>query len=266
MTTWDFPCSEPVDVSISSWPSGSVAVAGEPTDTIIVEVTPGRRSVDLVDEVKVGFEDGSLTVTGPRLTISGRRTDLDLTVKVPAGSRCEARTASADVACVGEFGELSVHTASGDVTAATVTGDLTARTASGDVMADRIGANAAVSTASGDIQLASVGGETNVNTVSGDVRVGSCGSIVAHTTSGDVDLRSLSGGNADLTTMSGDVRVAVVPGAGVYLDLASTTGDVRNDLDAAGEGDSQASIEIKCRTLSGDIQIRKAKDAPARPA
>ena len=38
MTTWDFPCSEPADISITHWASGSIAVAGEPTDAVSVEV------------------------------------------------------------------------------------------------------------------------------------------------------------------------------------------------------------------------------------
>jgi DUF4097 and DUF4098 domain-containing protein YvlB len=263
MTTWEFPCSEPVDISISSWPSGSVAVAGEPTPAITVEVIPSRGGwvSDLLDEVTVGFEDGKLTITGPRHSGLGRRKALDLTVKAPAGSRCEARTASADVACVGEFGELVVQTASGDITAATVTGDANLRTASGDVMADRVGGAATVSTASGDVQLARVDGETTVNSASGDVRVGDCGPITVSTASGDVDVRALSAGNADLTSMSGDVRVGVTPGTGVYLDLATTTGDVRNGLDEADESEAQASIEIKCRTISGDIKVTKATGA-----
>ncbi len=60
----------------------------------------------------------------------------------------------------------------------------------------------------------------------------------------------------------------MVPGIGVYLDLASTSGDIRSDLDASdddGQGAASAAAQISCRTLSGDIRIRRAPEAVAEP-
>jgi hypothetical protein len=75
-------------------------------------------------------------------------------------------------------------------------------------------------------------------------------------------------GTVELRSVSGDLSVAVVPGIGVYLDLASTTGSLHNGLDAAGEDEgtapSDASVQISCRSLSGDIRVHKASGA-ARP-
>ena len=89
MTTWDFPCSEPVDISVDSWLSGSIAISGEPTSSILVEVLPtfdGRGAEELLQELQVSFDDGRLYVRGPRYASHRRKTSLDLIIKTPAGS------------------------------------------------------------------------------------------------------------------------------------------------------------------------------------
>jgi DUF4097 and DUF4098 domain-containing protein YvlB len=261
MTNWDYACSQPIDIQVDSWASGSVAVAGEPTETVTVQVEPVHRGGDdeaLLSEVRVSFEDGRLRINGPKDVSFRRRHGLDLTIKAPAGSRLAAKTASADVSCVGELGALNVSTASGDVTASLITGHAAVQTASGDVMV-REAATAKVSTASGDVHFDRIRGEANLNTVSGDVRVGRCvGSVEARSVSGDVDISGVTAGNVSLNSMSGDLLVGVVPGIGVYLDLASTTGDIRRELDDADDEETSAAAEIRCRSVSGDILIRRA--------
>ncbi|HUD77361.1 MAG TPA: DUF4097 family beta strand repeat-containing protein [Streptosporangiaceae bacterium] len=272
MTNWDFPCSDPVDISIDTWTSGSIVVAGEPTSTITVEVVPSHHGADvddLIAQVGVAFDDGQLYIRGPRLSGFRRKKGLDLTIKVPQGSSCAAKTVSADLAAVGELSGLTMQTASGDVTAAAVTGNVTVQSASGDVLLQAAGGDIAINTASGDIQAASVDGDARINTASGDVTIGHCtGSVQARTASGDVDLSAVASGEVDLVSASGDLAVAVVPGIGVYLDLASTSGSIRSELDASDDGEdaSVAAVQISCRTLSGDIRIRKARGAAAQPA
>jgi DUF4097 and DUF4098 domain-containing protein YvlB len=269
MTNWDYACSQPINIQVDSWASGSVAVAGEPTDTVTVQVEPVHHGADgeaLLSEVRVSFEDGRLWIIGPKDVNFRRRRGLDLTIKAPAGSRLAAKTASADVSCVGELGDLRVTTASGDVTASCVTGHASVQTASGDVMMREAG-TATVNTASGDVHFDRVGGEATLNTVSGDVRVSQCGgSVEAHSVSGDVDISSVTAGNVSLNSVSGDLTVGVVPGIGVYLDLASTTGDIRRQLEDADGEEASAAAEIRCHTLSGDILIRRAPAAAAAGA
>jgi len=270
MTNWDFPCSEPVDISIDNWAAGSIAVSGEPTNTISVEVLPSLMDAaldDLIAEVQVSFDDGQLYVRGPRLGSFRRRNGLDLTIKAPAQSSCAAKTVSADVSCIGEISALTVHTASGDVTADSVSGDVTVQSASGDVLLNTTSGNLSISTASGDVQATRVDGDARINCASGDVTIGHCaGSVSVHTASGDVELGAVAAGRVNLVSASGDMTVRVVPGIGVYLDLSSTSGSIRSDLEP-GDGDaSMAAVEIKCRTLSGDIRISKARGAAADSA
>jgi hypothetical protein len=129
MTNWEFPCAEPATVDVSSWPSGSVAISGQPTDVIAVEVQPGHRGgEELLDQVRVNFSDGRLVITGPKGNIYRRRASLDLTIQVPGGSSCDVTTASADISCVGDLEALGLSTASGDVTVASASGPVSVKT------------------------------------------------------------------------------------------------------------------------------------------
>ncbi len=271
MKQWDFPCSDPIDISIDSWVSGSIAVSGETADTVtvLVECSHRSRAADRVDDVEVAFEDGQLYIRGPRGLSFGPRTGLDLTIKAPAGSSCAAKTASADLSCVGVVSALSLNTASGDLTAASVTGDVTVRSASGDVLLDEVGGELTMHTASGGTRVRHVDGAVRINSASGDVAIGYCGgSVSVRTASGDVRLDGVASGHVQVSSATGDVRVAVVPGIGVYLDLSSLSGSVRSDLDEvdSAQGDADAVVEIRTRTMSGDIRITKARTAQIEPA
>lgn len=292
MTNWEFPCSDPVDITVDSWASGSVVVACEPTSTVSVEVAgdlgrgrygaaaaleraaerlaPFADPDELLSEVQVTFEDGHLFIRGPRGISFRRRRGLDLTIKAPVGSTCSVATASADLSCIGELGALSMRTASGDVTAEHVTGDVNVHSASGDILLNRADGQVTVDTASGDIQASQLAGPTRIHTASGDIVITSCdSSLTVQTASGDVQLGAVASGHIELRSSSGDLQVGVLRGLAVYLDLASNSGSVRSDLDPADDGGRESGdpvVEINCRTLSGDIRITRASGQAARPA
>jgi DUF4097 and DUF4098 domain-containing protein YvlB len=273
MTNWDFACSEPVDISVDNWGSGSIVVSGEPTTAVTVEVVPSHRRADVDDllaQVQVAFEDGQLYIRGPRVSTFRRKQGLDITIKAPAGSSCAAKTVSADLSCVGEISGVSLQTASGDLTASSV-GDVAVRSASGDVLLSRAAGTLSIHTASGDVRATQADGDVRITSASGDVTIGYCaGPVSVHTASGDVKLAAVTEGRIELASSSGDIAVAVVPGIGVYLDLASNSGDIRSELDASDGDDpadaTSAAVQISCRTMSGDIQITKARGVLSQPA
>jgi DUF4097 and DUF4098 domain-containing protein YvlB len=264
MTNWEFPCAEPATVDVNSWPAGSVAISGQQTDVIAVEVQPSHRNgEDLLDQVRVNFSDGRLVITGPKGHTFRRRAGLDLTIKVAAGSSCDVNTASADISCVGDLEALGLSTASGDVTVASASGPVSVKTASGDIFIDRVGDEVRIDSTSGDTQIGEVAGNVDIKSTSGDVTVGRCGgSVFAHAISGDIQFKEISAGRAEIEAMSGDISVAVAPGIGVYLDLSAMSGDVRSDLDEDGDdsgSSQQPDLQLRCRTISGDIRVRKAR-------
>jgi DUF4097 and DUF4098 domain-containing protein YvlB len=269
MPEWEFPGSDPIDVS-ADLASGRVALAAGPVSATTVTVVPSRfsrNSERLISEVRVAFDHGRLEIAGPkRAGLFRGSAGFDVTVTLPEGSRCVAHTASADVTCTGDLAELDAQTASGNVTAAIVTGRLQAVTSSGDVRVDDTGP-AEIRTASGDVRLTRARGDVSVRTASGDVSVASAAaSVNTITASGDVRLAQVARGSAQVSTASGDVVVGVAAGVGVYLDLASTTGSVTSRLDEA-EPSGDVPLEVTCRTVSGDIRvIRAAAAGPPAPA
>jgi DUF4097 and DUF4098 domain-containing protein YvlB len=264
MTSWEFPGSDPIDILIDIM-AGSVAVSAEPTDVTAVSLEPtksGRNADQLLDRVQVSFADGRLEIVQPKggSWLRGHES-LDLTVKAPVGSTCTVRTASADVACMGELAGLEAKTASGDVTAASVDGPLQVKTASGDIWLEKAGSTAQLNTASGDIQLRQAAGDVSAHTASGDVKVGQAGaSVTAESASGDIQVGRAERGQVMVKTASGDVQVGVAPGVGVYLDLSSLTGALSSQLDETdgGNEDGDVQLQISCRSVSGRIKIIRA--------
>ena len=264
MPHWDFPGSDPIDVSIDL-ASGRVTLDAGPVPATTVDVTPSRFSRNaekLIDEVRVAFDHGRLEVAGPRRTGLFRgHAAFDVKVTLPEGSRCTARTASADINCNGELGALDAHAASGDITAARVTGHLQAETSSGDVRLDETG-TAEIRTASGDVRLTWARDDVSVRTASGDVTIANAvGDVAGMTASGDFRLASVARGSTEVSTASGDVIIGVNPGVGVYLDLSSAVGSVTSQLDETGPSDDVA-LGVRCRTASGDIRIVRAAADP----
>jgi DUF4097 and DUF4098 domain-containing protein YvlB len=267
MPHWDFPGAEPIDVSVDLV-FGRVTLNADPVAATTVDIAPSRFSRNaerLMDEFRVAFDHGRLEVTGPRRTGLFRQGAFDVTITLPEGSRCTARTAAADITCNGELAGLDAHASSGDITAARVTGHLRAETSSGDVRLDETG-TAEIRTASGDVRLTWARDDVSVRTASGDVTISSAASDVAGTTaSGDFRLASVARGSTELSTASGDVVVGVNPGVGVYLDLSSATGSVTSQLTETGPSDDIA-LGVRCRSASGDIRIIRAAAAePPRP-
>lgn len=268
MPHWDFPGSDPIDVSIDL-ASGRVTLDAGPVSATTVDVAPSRFSRNaekLIDEVRVAFDHGRLEVAGPKRTGLFRgHAAFDVTITLPEASHCRVRTASADITCNGELAELDAHTASGDITAARVTGHLQAETSSGDIRLDETG-TAEIRTASGDVRLTWARDDVSVRTASGDVTISNAaGDVTGTTASGDFRLASVARGSTEVSTASGDVVIGVNPGVAVYLDLASATGSATSRLEETGPSDDIA-LGVRCRTASGDIRIVRAAVAGPAPA
>jgi DUF4097 and DUF4098 domain-containing protein YvlB len=268
MASWEFPGSDPIEMYISL-PSGSIAISAEPTDKTTVRLEPsrpGRHSDDLISEIRVEFSDGRLEITFPRQFGMRRNGSVDLTVRAPARSSCTVHTASSDISCLGELAALDGKTGSGDLTAAVVSGPVQLETASGDLWLEEAAGAARLHSASGDVRLLRAGGDVIANSASGDLAIGTAaGSVTARTASGDLRVDRIVTGQADLNSVSGDITVGVAPGTGVYLDLSTVSGRVRSDLEESAD-DGTGALVLKCRTVSGDVEVVRAAPVPAETA
>jgi hypothetical protein len=245
-------------------PSGRITVRATERATTYVRVEGERDPGDVrvsIDALPDGGHQLNVEYRGKRtfgvLSI-GRELDVDL--EVPTGTDLVSDSGSADLVCEGTLGSIDYRTGSGDVRFEDVTGNLTTKSGSGDVDGHAVGGDLSVHSASGDVAIGSIAGSATVRTASGDLRLGPIGrNVQVITVSGDVDLTSIGTGWAKIRAVSGDIDVGVAPGISVYLDISSTSGDVRSDLDAGGAPSSGvADLELTATSVSGDISIRRA--------
>ena len=260
----EFDCTKPI-TAVVRLGSGLVDVTAEDRSTALVEIIPfddteaGREAAR---NVHVEFQDDRLVVSGPERAASWlwrRSQRLRAVVRVPLDTHLVAKVGSADVRARGRFRLAEINMASGDAYVDHVAGDMFVNTASGDLTVERIEGALQAKTASGDISIRHVQGPVTVHAASGDLEFGRAdGSIRANTASGDIEIGLASRGEIRVRAASGDVRVGVLAGTGVWLDLSTTSGDVRNELPLAlssSPGENAAELHLQVHTMSGDIQI-----------
>ncbi|HSL63729.1 MAG TPA: DUF4097 family beta strand repeat-containing protein [Gaiellaceae bacterium] len=256
---FDTPSAITLDVRI---PAGSVAVDALDAAETEVRVEPlNGPARDAMDRLVVALEGHTLRIESPQGRFSfGRSPEFAVAVRCPTGSSVRLRTAAADLLGRGRLGGVEVKSASADVTVEELEGDLRSESASGDVRAETVAGLVEVRTASGDLDLRHAHGPVNARSVSGDVRVGaSDATLEVQTVSGDLRAERVAGGPVTVNAVSGDVELAIAPGAAVFLDLTSLSGDMRSSLEPGdGPAEGEQLLEIRGKTVSGDVRIRRA--------
>lgn len=260
MASWEFNAAGPIAVDIEL-PAGAINVAARPVTTVTVSLHASNGAGErLLADTEVSFQNETLRVHVPKRSSIRGNASLDLDVEVPEGSSAEVSAASADVTLDGQFGRVRGATASGDIQVDRAS-DVELATASGDVNLGEATGDVKANSASGDVMIGRADGEIITKTASGDLHVGQAGqSVTAKTASGDVQVDSIAAGLVNANTVSGDVTVAVVPGTGLYMDISTLSGDVISDLDsdASVGAEGEASLTVSCRTVSGDVRLRRA--------
>ncbi|AVT30688.1 hypothetical protein C6361_15755 [Plantactinospora sp. BC1] len=262
----EFPRTAPVTVVVDL-PAGAFEMVAEERESAVVEVHPYDGSAESREQAartQVGLDGDVLSVVVPDRAgglFRLRAGSVRALVRVPLDSSGRIKVASADVRCRGRYADLSVGSASGDVEIEHVTGDADVDTASGDIEVSRVDGRLEVKGASGALVARQVGGALRARLASGDVDVAEAGDAVEiKTASGAVRVGATRQGRIRIGTASGDVGVGVRSGTGVWLDLSTVSGTTRNRLDpgtaptsAGGPG-----LSLEVRTVSGDIEVRRA--------
>jgi DUF4097 and DUF4098 domain-containing protein YvlB len=259
--TFDTPDGLQLDLAI---PAGVIRVHAVETTLTTLRIDGIRDADDLRIDLLPRPEGGHHLVVEYRqrkawgLFPFGQ--ELTCEVAVPLGTDVACSAGSADLAVDGPVGSLGVRVGSGDVRFERVNGDVTVKTGSGDVTGATLGGDLTMHAASGDLLVRRVEGALTARTASGDLRVSAVGGqIVGTTVSGDVEIGSAEGGRAELRSVSGDIEVGVPQGRGVYLDLSSTSGDVRSGLDTEPTPADGPDLELTVSTVSGDVRVRRAR-------
>lgn len=271
----EFDRSAPVTVAVNLH-RGLVDITAEERVSVLAEVHPmdgSEAATQAAADALVSLDGDTLVVRGPEPAgwSFRRQGKLRVTVRVPLDSSLAIKTASADVRATGRYRTAQIDVASGDVRLDDVTGDASIDAASGDLTVGRIGGSLRIHSASGDLEVGDVTGDVNADAASGDIKFGSIGhSSKVSTASGDIEIGALSSGEARVRSASGDITVGVRSGTGVWLDVSTASGKTRNDLTMGTTEpatEQRATLELRIRSASGDISIRRAAPAPsASPA
>ncbi|WP_330459605.1 DUF4097 domain-containing protein [Streptomyces sp. NBC_00820] len=204
-------------------PAGRIQfIAADRSDTT-VEVRPAdaseSRDVKAAERITVAYGDGVLRVEAApaKNRVLGSSGSVEVTVQLPAGSRIEAKAASAELRGVGRLGDVTFEGAQ-----ATVQLDETE--------------GARVTLQAGDVSIGRLGGDGEISTQKGDLRV-------TEAVRGTVTLR----------TEHGDIAIGAARGVSASLDAGTTYGRILNSLQNT---EGAAGLDIRATTSYGDITAR----------
>lgn len=171
---------------------------------------------------------------------------VDLTIKVPAGSKLKMVNKVGRVDATGVVANLNLDTGSGAITVSGSKGTLRADTGSGRVDVSDHEGNIVADTGSGSVTIANAQGDVSADTGSGSVTVSNVtGNVKADTGSGSVDLSDVMASEVSADTGSGSVSLDNVTGS---LDVDTGSGGLNARNFFAGE-------RVNVDTGSGSIRL-----------
>lgn len=276
----NFPTPGPIAASIEVEMGDIWIVAGADSATV-VDVTPTDPTNDkdrrAADATTVTFADDRLRVIGPKHGAVGlmkKYGSVQVSVRLPSESQLDAVSAVGVVGIEGELGSCRVKTSAGDirlqdatsadlrtaigvVVARDIAGEAYCSTGSGSVHINRIGGRAEVKNSNGDTRIGDSGGPLRVKSANGSVFVDRAqGDVIATTANGNLRIGSAERGSVQLKTSLGRIEVGIPAGTSARLDLSTTFGRVRNDLDPTDQPASDArTVEVEAQTSAGDIDV-----------
>lgn len=202
-------------------PAGRVQViAATRTDTV-VEILPmnasKNRDTKAAEAASVEYRDGVLRIGVPVKTqYFGSSGSVEVTVRLPAGSRIEGKAAATEFRGVGRLGDVVF-----------------------DGAYRRIKIDEAAS-----VHLTAVDGAVEVGRLGGPARIS--------TQRGDIKITEALRGTVTLKTHQGDISVGAARGVSASLDAGTSQGRVSNNL----LNDGTPVLDIHATTSQGDITAR----------
>lgn len=266
--------------------ASSLNLTAGPVESITVEVTPasGAGAADAGDVV-VERSGNLLHIEVPEAEESALRLGLlqigsqtshrySIHVQVPDGSSLRARAGSGSVIAEGPLEVVRTSCGSGRITVQQA-GQMHAKAGSGDITVQQAGRLEAAA-GSGEISVAVVE-EAKLTAGSGNMRLGEAGKLELKTGSGDIAIDQLHGelraktgsgnitvqravaGSVAATAASGAITLGIPAGTAVLQDCSTVAGRLSSSLEQAeGPGDAAHRLELRARTVSGDISLHRA--------
>jgi len=250
--------------------SGSVRVEGWARPEVEVTGSIGAR----VERVEVLRDGKRVTVKVVLPKSTSGASAADLVVRVPAASRLELTSVSADGTVRGVSGALRLKSVSGDLDARGVASDSEVKTVSGDirVISAAMPLKLRTTSVSGTIVVDDLSGEVEALTVSGEMLLDleTISYARARTTSGDVRVSGqlAKDARAEFESVSGDMTLKLGAAAGMAVDAESFSGELSNCFGVKAEPVSkygpgermtlargEAGARVRIQTMSGDVRV-----------
>jgi hypothetical protein len=221
---------------------------------------PREPIADAVRETRIDLTGSRLVVRTPD-SVPLRTVPLSIKVVAPGGSQVGVRTGAGAVRITGTAGRLQVQSGAGAVSADRVSGAATVRTGSGQLRLGGMGSGVQARSGSGDVEIASIEAPSSIVTGSGNVWLGAVSAdVLVRSGSGDLTIADAVSGRSELVTGSGELQVSVHKGVHAEVDLTSSTGVARSELEVAGDPPEhdEPQLWIFARTGSGDALLSTA--------
>ncbi|MEU3408301.1 DUF4097 family beta strand repeat-containing protein [Streptomyces sp. NPDC006670] len=205
-------------------PAGQVRLVASDRSDATVEVRPADaskgRDVKAAEETTVEFRDGVLRIAAAPASsrIMGNSGQVDVTVRLPAGSHVTATVAAAGFRTAGPLGEVVLEGAQAQVEVEEAT-------------------SARLTVQAGDVVLGRLNGPAEISTQKGDITV-----------------TEAAKGAVTLTTQHGDITIGAARGVSATLDAGTGYGRIHNALN--NTDGSAAALTLRATTAYGDITAR----------
>jgi hypothetical protein len=266
-----------VDLKKNADPKGRVSIDNSAGSTHVIGWD--RPEITVTGTLGRGAESVRLAGGASRTAIEvetegnphGVRADLE--IHVPAGSRVEIDSFSAEITVTGVTSEVRADSVSGAIS---ITGadEVEAQTVSAGVTVNG-GSRVRAESVNGPVTVKGAKGSVEASTVNGPLEVSGTTfeSVRIEAVSGDVTFDGALGSGADLSveTVSGSVHLRLPASQGADVEISTFSGEIRNELSSeraaktskwtsqkelqftAGGGGAKVAVQ----TLSGTIDISK---------
>ncbi|CAM5329058.1 DUF4097 family beta strand repeat-containing protein [Streptomyces abikoensis] len=282
MATYDTPGPISVRIEISA---GTITLrASRRTDTV-VEVRPAdgadAEDAKAAGQARVDFGQGKLQVKAAQQALhwpgAPRRTGaVDVLIDLPEGSDLRGTASSVTLRGEGRLGECRFEAAHGDIRLDEA-GPLRLSTRRGEIAVRRAVGHTRIANGTGGVRIGEIDGSALVGNDHGETRIGDAagplrltgmngdfhverahGGVDVKTAHGSVRLGEIVRGAVAVAASSARIEIGIRQGTAAKLDVSTLTGTVRNTLAVAdGPGKAEETAEVKVRTYSGDVVIRR---------
>ncbi|TDD86490.1 hypothetical protein E1202_18855 [Saccharopolyspora karakumensis] len=220
---------------------------------------PREPIIEAVRRTRIDMSSGRLVVRAPS-NAPLRGVPLAVRVTAPLGSEVGVQSGSAEVAVSGAAGKVNVQAGTGTVSIEEATDRATVRSGSGHLRLGAMRGGVHARSGRGDVEVGVIGAPSSVANGSGAIWLGEVSDdVLVRTGSGDITLADAVDGQIELITGSGELQVSIHRGASAEVDLTSSTGAARSDLDVADQRpETEPTLRIFGRTGSGDAVLTTA--------